>query len=314
MSSSPYLCDDARLGEILSAEGVFRFGVAKAEPVDENARRLYRDWVAEGNNAEMDYLDRYDDVRSDPRLLLEGARSLIVCAFPYSRPVQPEPGCLRIASYALGDDYHDVLRRRLKRAAAEIDSICGSQSRVCVDTAPLRERYWAVRSGLGFIGLNCQLILPGVGSYFFLATIVTTAELKPHEPCRLNCASCRRCIAYCPAAALSTNPLPHVDARKCLSCLTIEHRGPFADPQPHLGDRLYGCDTCQIVCPHNRPLPGDSLPEPLPEFRPRPELLRLTKDRVLNMTDEEYAALTRHSAMRRCSLADLRRNARLTTV
>ena len=192
MNSEPSQCTVTdltpdRLGSILSSVGVYRFGIASAAPVDPEEVAAYQSWISRGCHAGMDYLDRYADVRSDPRELLPGAQSLIVCAFPYARPLRPAPGRLRIASYALGDDYHEVLRKHLRKAAAEIDSLCGSASRVCVDTAPLRERYWAVRAGVGFIGLNAQLIIPDAGSYFFLGTIITTAPLPPSSPCRLRC-------------------------------------------------------------------------------------------------------------------------------
>lgn len=312
MNSSLSRCEDdpARVvAEAVAAHGAYRHGIARAEAVDDASMRDYTDWIGHGCHAGMEYLAKYDDVRRDPRLLLKGARSLIVCAFPYARPVRSEPGYLRVASYALGDDYHDVIRRRLGEAAREIDEALGSVSRVCVDTAPLRERYWAVRSGLGYIGLNDQLILPGAGSYFFIGTIVTTADLTPHEPCRMKCIGCRRCIACCPSGALTADPKPKVDARRCLSCLTIEHRGPFGEPPPRLDGRLYGCDTCQLVCPHNRVVEGMLEVEPLPEFQPRPELLQLTRERIADMTPEEYHQLFRGSAMRRCKLPDLKRNA-----
>ena len=171
--------------------GAYRCGIARVEPVDASSARVYDEWIAAGRHDTMDYLERYGDVRSDPSLLLEGARSIIVAAFPYARPVTPSDGKLRIASYALGDDYHDVLRRRLEGAAEKIRARWGGATRVCVDTAPLRERYWAVKAGVGFVGINCQLILPGAGSYFFIGSILSTVEMTPDAPCRLSCAGWR---------------------------------------------------------------------------------------------------------------------------
>lgn len=310
MNSAPSPCTVADLtpdclGSILSSVGVYRFGIASAAPVDPDEIAAYQSWISRGCHAGMDYLDRYADVRSDPRQLLPGAQSLIVCAFPYARPLRAATGRLRIASYALGDDYHEVVRKRLRKAAAEIDSLCGSVSRVCVDTAPLRERYWAVRAGIGFIGLNAQLILPDAGSYFFLGTIITTVALPPSPPCRLRCLGCRRCIIYCPGQAIASSGRPEIDARRCLSYLTIEHRGPFT-VVPRLGDCLYGCDTCQTVCPHN--IHADPV-EPLPEFQPRPALLSLSRQDVLDMDAEGFSRLFRHSAVKRAGLVGLRRNA-----
>ena len=309
MNSEPSQCSSdllpSRLSSILTEAGVYRFGIARAESVDPAEAAAYGDWIGRGCHAGMDYLDRYADVRSDPRLLLPGASSLIVCAFPYACPMLPEQGKLRIASYALGDDYHEVVRKRLRKAAAEIDSRCGSVSRVCVDTAPLRERYWAVRAGLGFIGLNGQLILPDAGSYFFIGIIITTLALPPSEPCRLRCLGCRRCIIYCPGQAIASSGRPEIDARRCLSYLTIEHRGPFT-VAPHLGNRVYGCDTCQTVCPHN--IHAEPV-EPLPEFQPRPALLNLTRSDILGMNADGFSQLFRHSAVKRAGLSGLQRNA-----
>ena len=286
--------------------GAYRCGIARVEPVDASSARVYDEWIAAGRHDTMDYLERYGDVRSDPSLLLEGARSIIVAAFPYARPVIPSDGKLRIASYAHGDDYHDVLRRRLEGAAEKIRARWGGATRVCVDTAPLRERYWAVKAGVGFVGINCQLILPGAGSYFFIGSILSTVEMTPDAPCRLSCAGCRRCVVYCPGQALDGNPShPTLDARRCLSCLTIEHRGPLPEGV-RLGRRVYGCDTCQIACPHNRM--ADPV-EPLPEFAPRPGLLALTRDEVLSMSQEKFSTLFKNSAIKRAKLAGLQRNA-----
>ena len=306
MSSRCDVPGHADLEGLMSQSGAYRFGIAAVEPVDGRSAAAYDQWIAAGCHDTMDYLDRYADVRRDPSLLLEGARSMIVAAFPYAAPVLPGEGKLRFAAYALGDDYHEVLRRRLEGAAEVLRQRWGGLTRVCVDTAPLRERYWAVRAGLGFIGLNCQLILPGAGSYFFIGTILSTVDMTPDAPCRLSGAGCRRCVVYSPGQALDGNPShPSLDARRCLSCLTIEHRGPLPSGV-RLGRRVYGCDTCQIACPHNRM--ADPV-RPLPEFEPRPELLELTRDDLLSMDQQRFSTLFRHSAIKRAKLAGLQRNA-----
>ncbi len=288
---------------ILVDAGVYRAGFARVGPVDGSAVEGYRRWIDNGLHGEMDYMERYGDVRDDPSRLLEGARTVISCAFNYYYPVRFGDNALKLARYALGDDYHEVVREHLSDAVSCIKEAFGGEMRVCVDTAPLRERYWAMRAGVGFIGRNGHLIIHGAGSYFFLGEIITTLEVEPDEPCRDECDGCGACVSRCPGGALRTDGT--VDARRCVSCLTIEHRGEFNDDVA-LGDRLYGCDVCQEVCPHNAcpPMSG------IPEFRPRPELLHLDRGRVLSMIHEEYCRLFRRSAIKRAKLAGLQRNAR----
>lgn len=262
-------------------------------PVDKLAVERYRRWIAEGQHAEMHYLERYDDVRSDPRLLLEGARSLIVVAFPY---YTNEPINLPIARYARGRDYHEVVREYLTEIAAEIPG----QSRICVDTAPLRERYWAQRAGLGFIGRNNQLIIPGLGSWFFLGFIITTAELTPTDSRTIGgCGDCRRCVDACPGKCLSADGHT-LNANTCLSYLTIEHRGDLPDKIP----TLYGCDVCQQVCPHN----SNAQPTPIADFHPSPAMQQLSEADIASMTPEQFSTTFRHSAIKRTKLAGLQRN------
>ncbi len=251
----------------------------------------------------MDYLDRYHDVRRDPRLLLEGARTMVCCAFAYTRA-----GMARntyFADYALGEDYHRVLRRRLKPVAAAMEAaVAGSATRICVDTAPLRERYWAQRAGIGFVGLNNQLIVPGIGSAVFLAEVLWTASVKPDEPCTTRCAECGACMRACPGKAL--DGLGGMDARRCLSYLTIEHRGDF-DPSLRLSGRIYGCDICRDVCPLGR---GEDTPDVLPEFEPSPSLMRLSAGDIASMDEDTFGTLFARSAIKRTRLEGLLRNVR----
>lgn len=274
----------------------FPWAVAALDsPVEPEAIDRFDRWIAEGRHASMAYLERYPDVRADPRLLLPGARSLVAVAFPY---YSAEPVGLPISLYARGRDYHEVVRERLEAIAASLPG----QSRVCVDTAPLRERYWAERAGLGFIGRNNQLIVDGLGSYCFLGFIITTARLQPTGRRIENaCGDCRRCVDACPGRCLSPDGRA-LDARTCLSYLTIEHRGPLPD-----GLRLpvlYGCDVCQRVCPHN----AAAAPTPIVDFHPSAELAGLSAADVAAMTPERFSALFRHSAIKRTKLAGLQRN------
>lgn len=251
----------------------------------------------------MSYLERYDSVRSDPRQLLEGAKSIVSVAFSYRLIWGSRP--LHIASYALGDDYHEVIRRRLGDVSRLIDELCGSTSRVCVDTAPLLERYWAVQAGVGFVGRHHQLIVPGVGSSVLLGEIVTTADLSYNAPCAMSCEDCMACVRRCPGGALLADGT--FDARRCLSYLTIEYRGEF-DNDVDLHGHFYGCDECQLACPHNQD--GSVAVEYVAELCPRPGLLTLSRDDIEGMTHDEYCAVFRKSAIRRAKLAQLQRNAR----
>lgn len=283
------------------AVGVTDLGIARAMPVGKEAVNQFRKWLADGCQGEMSYLEKYAEVRDDPRLLLDGAESLIVTAFNYYPARRQAPDRPQIAAYALGRDYHEVVRERLARLADAIKRQWGGATRVCVDTAPLRERYWAVRAGLGFIGRNSQLILPGRGSHFFIGTILSTVAFAPTEPCKLSCGDCGACLRACPTGALDGSG--RMDARRCLSYLTIEYRGPLSRGLS-LGNRLYGCDACQMVCPHNR----NAVATGIPEFAPSDEILSLTREQIARMTPEEFSRLFRHSAIKRTKLSGLQRN------
>lgn len=301
MNFSLSRCRDI-LDGILAEVGVFRYGIAEAQTVHESMRMQFREWLKMGNHGGMEWMYRYLEIRDNPRQLLNSAASLIVCAFPYSPPPKIDSKRLKFASYALGDDYHDVVRKHLSVACRNIMEQFGGETRICVDTAPLHERYWAVQAGLGFIGRNCQLIIPGAGSRFFLGTIVTTVKFHVDSPLEMKCNECGQCIKNCPGKALSSGTVPLLDARKCLSYLTIEHKGNLPDGI-RLGQNIYGCDICQNVCPHN-----EVSIKPLPEFLPRPELMELTAEDILNMSETEYRRLFKKSAIKRAGLLGLKRN------
>ena len=281
--------------------GAFRSGVCRIAPVQENWRRSFDKWIAGGMHADMHYLDRYHDVRHNPSLLLQDARSLVVAAFPYFHPeCRDNPA---IAPYALGNDYHTVLRTRLEDAARGIREIFGGETRVCIDTAPLRERYWAQKCGVGTIGMNGHLIVPGAGSYFFIGTIICTAQLTPTSPLpQPSCTQCGACIEACPGKAIGNDGT--VDARRCISYLTIEHRGELPEGTDLHGS-IYGCDICAQVCPLNA-----APPRGLPEFRPRPALLALTPQQAASLTQQQFTELFRNSAVKRTKLSGLTRNAK----
>ena len=278
-------------------------GYTVAHSIDEQAQRRYGQWLEQNHHGCMEWAARHLDVRDDPSLLLDGAQSVIMLAMNYYPARRQPANAPQFAAYAYGRDYHEVVRERLHRLAAFITEQTGSACRCCVDTAPLRERYWAQQAGLGFIGLNNQLILPGRGSYFFLGGIVTTLPLPPDEPCTLTCGACHACIDACPTQALPADGA--VDARRCLSCLTIELRGPLPEwAGKAMGNRVYGCDICQQCCPHNR----HAIPTAMTELQPSEAFLRLTADDIRQMTPTTFSQLFAHSAVRRTKLTGLQRN------
>lgn len=289
---------------------------ARAAEVPAEVAEDYERSLRHEFNAGMDYLARYGDLRRDPRLLLEEARTVLTFAFPYgSDSVRRDATLPVISEYALSDDYHDVIRKHLTRLCKLLPE--GSRCRICVDSAPIFERYWAKESGLGIIGRNGALIVPGIGCKVFLAEIITTALIEPTPRKSVSCLGCGRCMDACPTGAL--RPDGRVDARRCLSYLTIEHRGDWTEPvaigamKTGAGaNTLFGCDRCVAVCPHN--VPTGRRPYPLlPGLEPRAEILSLTAEDVLGMTQEEFARRFRRSPLKRAALAGLVRNARSCT-
>ena len=217
-------------------------GLAPAAPLPkERAEALHR-WLAAGMHGEMSYLERHATLRLDPTLLVPGARTVVSVALNYYPAATPPEGGFRLARYALGLDYHDVMRRRLRALLAAIGA--ENDGRPCCDTAPVDEHYWAVRCGLGWQGRNGQLIIPGAGSYFFLGELLLTLPADRYdEPSAPRCGTCSRCVKACPGGALNGDGT--MDARRCLSYLTIEQRGPLPSGTGRLVGRcFYGCDRC----------------------------------------------------------------------
>ena len=249
----------------------------------------------------MGYMARNTGLRNDPRGLLPSARTVIVAAFNYFPRHQQPAENPQFAYYAYGRDYHEVVRERLGMLAHFIKENYGGETRVCVDTAPMHERYWAQKAGIGFEGINSQLIIPGQGSYFFLGEVLTSVNFTPSEPCDTDCGRCGACMRACPSGAIKGDGT--IDASRCLSYLTIEHRGDLP-PDTDLCGHLYGCDECQRVCPHNTTV----TPTPIADFHSGEDLRNLDTDALATLTPEKFNAIFRHSAVRRTKLTGLRRN------
>lgn len=264
-------------------------------------------WLAAGHQAGMSYLERYVAERLDPRRLLPGAKSILCVAMSYAPDPQspPDPFWSGVARYAHGEDYHDAFRQRIAHLAAALEGdFPGLRWRVAVDTAPLLEREWAARAGLGAVGKNGCLIHPELGSWLLLGSLVTNLDLEPDLPLADLCGDCSRCLAACPTDAF---PAPFVlDSRRCISYWTIEHRGPIAsEMRPLLGEWVFGCDRCQEVCPWNRDAPPGRQPAPAAGDDRR----RLSLMELLQLPDPELRRRIRGSALRRAKPDGLRRNA-----
>lgn len=288
------------------AAGACAAAFADAGPLTPSELAPFGRWLADGRHAGMSYMEKYAELRADPRTLLEGAQSVLCTAFAYGPVGHRHP---LIADYALGEDYHTALRTALTPVAQAMETaVPGSATRICIDTAPLRERVLAVRAGLGFVGLNNLLIVPGVGSRVFLAEILWTETVPAAPPAaKTTCEGCGACVAACPAHALDGTG--GLDARRCLSYLTIEHRGELPDGLPLAHRRIYGCDICQDACPHNRGVANAILPA----FNPLPEVMDLTLADMAGIGDADFRRIFRRSAIFRLKAANMRRNALAAT-
>ena len=280
--------------------GFDRIAIGPAGPPDHGGE--FRRWVEAGHAGTMAYLERRIEERLDPGRLLPGAASIVCVALNYYQGDAGDPSWEPVARYAWGRDYHDVIAPRMERLAAHLRDASGARCRAYVDTGPVLERDMAARAGLGWIGKNTMLLHPALGSWFFIGVLLTTAELACDAPLPDRCGSCRACLDVCPTQAFVA---PYVlDARRCISYLTIEHRGPI-DPALHeaIGQWQFGCDLCQSVCPWNRKAAVTREPAFLPAAAyPGAES-------VLAMSDEEFRRGFAGTALSRPKAAGMRRNA-----
>lgn len=274
-------------------------GIAKAEAVPDETIQSYNQWITLEHHGTMQYLQRNCEKRFDPTLLVDGCKSVVVVALNYY-PSHPVDG---IASYAIGNDYHKIVKDKLYTLLNNINTVYSVKGRAFCDSAPVLERHWAVQSGIGWIGNNRQVIIPHKGSYFFLGELLIDAELEYDTPfTEKHCGKCRKCIDNCPTGALTDDGF---DARKCLSYLTIEYRGELPENiGKKMGNNFYGCDCCLKACPHNR----FSTPNNTAEFKPSDELQKMNISKWQELTREQYDSLFAKSAVERCGYEQLMRN------
>ena len=295
----------SRLSNSIKAEasrlGFFACGISKAEPVDENTRQHMHTWLSQKAFADMEYMNNHEEMRLNPSLLMDGVKSIVSVALNYTPARTLPEGEYQIAAYALGQDYHTVVRDKLHRLAAAIGLQPGEYRAFC-DSAPVLERYWAVRGGLGWIGRNHQLIIPHAGSMFFLGELFIKEETDYDTPMKNRCGECRKCIDACPTKVLSGNTF---DAERCLSYQLIENRKELSEEAiQNMGDTIYGCDRCQQACPWNR----FAKPTSEPLLQPREELLAMTRTQWKQLSIEDYRKLFKGSAVKRVKYEGLIRN------
>jgi epoxyqueuosine reductase len=287
--------------------GFSKIGIAKAEPLVQEGKNL-REWLNKGYHGTMQWMEKKFEKRTDPTVILPGAKSIISVAMNYYAEVQhSQDGSVgKISRYAWGDDYHEIVSGRLNQLLSYIMKIKpGIIGKVYVDTGPMMDKVWAQRAGIGWEGKHTNVITQEYGSWVFLGEIILNLELEYDTPATDHCGSCTLCIEACPTQAI-TDPYV-VDARLCISYLTIEHRGEIAEKLGEKFDRwVYGCDICQDVCPWNEKF---SIITPVEEFHPRsynvaPQLTELT-----HFTQEEFSSRFKQSPIKRAKLSGLRRNA-----
>lgn len=289
-----------------AAKAGFDFcGIAKAEMLDDDARRLEQ-WLGKNRHGDMHYMANHFDLRTDPTKLVPGARSVITFIKNYFPQQEQDAGLPKISKYAYGNDYHLVIREKLNDLLQTIREKAGDiHGRGFVDSAPVLERAWAVRSGLGWIGKNGNLITRNAGSFFFIATLITDLLLEPDDPFAKDyCGSCTRCIDSCPTDAI----LPHkeIDGSRCISYFTIELKDALipGEMKGKFDNWMFGCDVCQDVCPWNR----FSKPHNEPAFTPLHSILHFSEKDWDALTETEFKNIFKSSPLSRTKWQGIKRN------
>jgi epoxyqueuosine reductase len=280
-------------------------GIAKAVKLEDDARRL-ENWLNKGMHGAMKYMENHFDLRVDPTKLVPGAMSVVTLLYNYYPPEITQRSSFKISRYAYGKDYHEVIRPKLRQMLTDLEARIGKiEGRGFVDSAPVLERSWALRSGLGWIGKNGNIINKHSGSYFFIATLITDLELESDDPYSKDyCGSCTRCIDACPTNAIK--PGKTIDGSSCISYFTIELKDALLPDsmKGRFDNWAFGCDVCQEVCPWNR----FSTPNAHPELEPDHEILDLTDEEWTSMTEEQFKIIFRNSPIRRTGFNGLMRN------
>ncbi|MDR3680453.1 MAG: tRNA epoxyqueuosine(34) reductase QueG [Flavipsychrobacter sp.] len=280
-------------------------GIAVATQLDDDARKLEQ-WLQNGFQAGMQYMERNFDLRIDPRKLVPGAKSVITMLLNYFPAQAQQPNTPHIAKYAWGIDYHYVIKDKLNELLFFIKQHIGEvDGRGFVDSAPVLERSWATRSGLGWIGKNANLLTKQAGSFFFIATLITDLDLVPDNAFNTDhCGTCTRCMDACPTDAIIAPGT--VDANKCISYLTIELKDALIPGELHskMDNWMFGCDVCQDVCPWNR----FSKPNTESAFTPIPEILNLSLQQWEQMSEDHFKSVFKNSPLKRSKFNGVQRN------
>ncbi|HEX6429535.1 MAG TPA: tRNA epoxyqueuosine(34) reductase QueG [Niastella sp.] len=280
-------------------------GIARAQQLDEDARRLEQ-WLNKGLHGNMQYMENYFDLRIDPTKLVPGAKSVITVLLNYFPQQTQQPDTPNISKYAYGKDYHEVIKSKLHALLALINEHIGEvHGRGFVDSAPVLERSWAQRSGLGWIGKNGNLLTKQQGSFFFIATLIVDIDLEYDDPFAKDyCGSCRKCIDACPTGAITDSKV--INGSQCISYYTIELKDMLLpdDKKGQFADWMFGCDVCQDVCPWNR------FAKPTREtgFTPIPEILNFTTKEWESLSEEAFKQIFRHSPLKRAKYQGIQRN------
>lgn len=294
----------AKIKSAADALGFLSCGISQADFLEDEAPRLEQ-WLNQGHHGSMSYMERHFDKRLDPRLLVPGAKSVVSLLLNYhTDKKQADPKAPKISSYAYGKDYHFVIKEKLKELMQIIHREIGEvNGRVFVDSAPVMDKVWAAKSGLGWLGKNTNLISKKVGSFFFIAELIIDLELDYDTPVTDHCGSCTACIDACPTDAL-LQPY-QIDGSKCISYLTIELKENIpTEFKGQMDNWAFGCDICQTVCPWNR----FATPHVEPAFEPQEELLNLTKSEWQEMTSVVFNKVFKNSAVKRTKFEGLKRN------
>lgn len=283
--------------------GFLSCGVSKAGFLEEEAPRLEK-WLNQNRHGEMQYMENHFDKRLDPKKLVEGSKSVISLLLNYFPSEQQNPDSYKISKYAYGTDYHFVIKDKLKSLLHFIQEEIGEvHGRAFVDSAPVLDKAWAAKSGLGWIGKHSNLLTQQVGSFYFIAELIVDLELEYDTPVTDHCGTCTACIDACPTNAILE---PYVvDGSKCISYFTIELKNEIpSEFQGKLDEWIFGCDVCQDVCPWNR----FSKPHREPLFNPDPELLSFTKKDWEDITEDVFKKIFKKSAVKRTKFSGLKRN------